>query len=161
MDFDRFSWFMAGLIIGNLLNTFTTVVLLLIWLIVRNQALPPCMGSYYPQDLLANLFTLLGLWAAMAIPTRAKFTAIEAPTNITPLITPQISSISSPLTNITPSNTSPQLPLILPSIRPISAPPPLLIQSNRLNQLKPLSSTTESIFLIPIKPNQTVQVPSD
>lgn len=61
MNFDRFAWFMAGLIIGNLLNTFTTVTLLSIWLVASNQALPACLGGHYPQDILANFFSTINL----------------------------------------------------------------------------------------------------
>ena len=72
MDFDRASWFMAGLLIGNFLNTFTTVTLLLTWVVISNRPLPDCLGGYLPQDVLAAIFILLNVWISKIIPSRMK-----------------------------------------------------------------------------------------
>ena len=60
MDFDRASWFMFGLIVGNFLNTVTTTILLIIWVVISNKPLPQYLGGFYPQDILAVTVGLLG-----------------------------------------------------------------------------------------------------
>lgn len=70
MDLDRAAWFMAGLFIGNFLDTFTTITLLFIWVVIRNQAMPLCLGGFYPQNVLANFFQLLNVWVSLIIPSR-------------------------------------------------------------------------------------------
>ncbi len=70
MDLDRAAWFMAGLFIGNFLDTFTTITLLFIWVVIRNQAMPLCLGGFYPQNVLANFFQLLNIWVSLIIPSK-------------------------------------------------------------------------------------------
>ena len=56
LDFNRLSWFVSGVIIGSILHTTTTMVLILSWIIVTNEPLPKILGGHYPQNILKSIF---------------------------------------------------------------------------------------------------------
>lgn len=55
LDFNRLSWFVAGLIVGSILDTTTTLVLIISWIIITNEPLPEMLGGYYPQNILRGI----------------------------------------------------------------------------------------------------------
>ena len=93
MDLDRAAWFMAGLFIGNFLDTFTTITLLFIWVVIRNQAMPLCLGGFYPQNVLANFFQLLNIWVSLIIPSKI-FPNKSAAKNLSDQASPQIQNLN-------------------------------------------------------------------
>ena len=56
MDFSRVAWFTSGLIVGSILDTSTTMVLVVAWMLVSNEPLPKMLGGYYPQQIVSYIF---------------------------------------------------------------------------------------------------------
>ena len=52
MDFDRASSFLAGLLVGNTLHTWTTLILFGVWLVVNDVPLPDYLGGHSCQQIL-------------------------------------------------------------------------------------------------------------
>nr|QBK90984.1 MAG: hypothetical protein LCPAC201_02850 [Pithovirus LCPAC201] len=141
MDFDRVAWFMAGLIIGNLLNTFTTITLLFIWLVARNQVLPLCLGGYHPQDVLANFFQIVSVWLSLISPFRfskKNFSTISSkkipnsPKNKNTLMIENFPSDINEITNFSLYNSTPAKNISRPItllVSPIETPRPPVIQT--------------------------------
>ena len=115
MDFNRVAWFTSGLLVGSILNTTTTLALLLAWMVVENKALPMIMGGYHPQQIIAGGFRYLGFLKEKSI------------TEIEEIRKPGIVEIQDPNPEIEeiqrqPKNSNPlRLVLTLPQV-PITIP---------------------------------------
>lgn len=51
MDYGSATCFLTGLLIGSVLDTTTTIVLLLVGITIVNKPLPDIMGAITPQDI--------------------------------------------------------------------------------------------------------------
>ncbi len=95
MDFDRGAWFLAGLIVGNLLSTPTTLILFSVWLVISNHRLPVYLGGIRPQDLLTMLVTWLGLLFRRFFPIRQQ--TKDEPVSDAELVVAPITAVATPV----------------------------------------------------------------
>jgi len=61
MDLGGASYFLSGLLIGSLLDTTTTLILLIIGVTLTNKPLPDICGGVRPQELLRALIMKTGI----------------------------------------------------------------------------------------------------
>ena len=55
MDFNKLSWFTSGLIVGSILDTKTTLALIISWIILTNEPIPEILGGYRPQQIIGGI----------------------------------------------------------------------------------------------------------
>ena len=53
------AFLVAGMILASLLDNFTTVFLIVLWLFVHNEPLPQMLGGVRPQEILGFFFRLI------------------------------------------------------------------------------------------------------
>ena len=67
-NFNKLSWFTAGVLTGTTLHTSTALILIFAWLIVSNNPLPGFLGGYRPQEILSGIFN----WVSSKIKRKNK-----------------------------------------------------------------------------------------
>ena len=108
MDFNRVAWFTSGLLVGSILDTTTTLILIVSWMLVVNEPLPEMFGGYLPQQMVRSVFK----WIRSKSPkvNSRKIDDVQEPDKqITP-IQPNIHQIIMNMQPVTPACGS--LPLI-------------------------------------------------
>ncbi len=55
MDFNRVAWFTSGLLVGSILDTTTTLILIVSWMLVINEPLSEMFGGYLPQQIVRSV----------------------------------------------------------------------------------------------------------
>ncbi len=60
MDFNRVAWFTSGLLVGSVLDTSTTLMLIIAWIVVVNEPLPEMFGGCRPQQIIGGFVRLIG-----------------------------------------------------------------------------------------------------
>ena len=80
LDFNRLAWFLSGLIVGSILHTTTTLILVISWIIVTNEPLPKVLGGYYPQNILRGIFDLINSRARRKHKNKSPSSSSSSPT---------------------------------------------------------------------------------